>query len=1003
MVPKRRRESAAPPLSESHALALLRLLDEPGAETAISTVKDLRRLQTVQASNVSPELLSDLSAAYYVLAQRGNRPADLMHALEAVEEALEMQPDQTAALFNQGLICEALSARICALRAWNRYLAQDPDSSWGQEAADRRDRLLRSRRDEDGPTIREAIRAAAIASDDAHLTELLSSHRREAAKWIEEDLLPSGTAKAIAGPSHRYPFELRLAETLASTLERLGGDPLPAAAVRAALRELQASDPKEKLLLASGLQHFAEGTSLDSLALYDRAEAHYRKAKGDLDASGNPLALRASAALASCLYQRQKPAAALREIELTLKDPGISKFPGLRGQLVYIRGSIYLFEDQRFLALRDYRDALAAFERLGDRLEVNVLRARIAELLLFLGQEEKGWRELYRGLPALNDRATTQRFFVHTVLTRAAAGLGCALAAYRIDHEDPDGDKPLKPDEVILDQLRRANTLVSVGRVAEAGIRARQARTQIEGIEDFQRSDLLMHLEDLEGRLALPHDPAAAARHFDLAIEICRKTGAESHLVRLYEQYARALLASGRREEAKRILAQAVARVDSGWKRDFASPRRTEDEIWPADSDPRQVPIDELVDLLATDGQVQIAFEVSEMGRARELLDSLATGGWSVPAEKAEVTFRAKPLKAKAIQKLLRPRQTLIAFSLLEDHTWAWVVDQGNLFGLRLDVSRAQLRSWLSELAAIREDGKPDDQLKAVLAAIYDRLISPWLERVSPVSPLVFVPDEDLHSVPFAALFDRTAKRYLIEDHPIAIAPSATLFGYANLRDTTMEKSKVPRVLAVGNPTFDREVFVGLEPLPSAESEAKGVAALYPRRVILLGSQATPKRMLAAAQDATVVHFAGHAVTFGAASFLLLSADETSESGALLARQLLQAELRKTRLIFLSACSSAGGRPLGAQGVSDLVRPLLGAGIPAVVGTLWSVDDATTTRLAIDFHRSLLAGFGAAEALRLAQLNFLQGDNALLRSARVWAGFELIGTAHLFPEKREIP
>jgi CHAT domain-containing protein len=84
---------------------------------------------------------------------------------------------------------------------------------------------------------------------------------------------------------------------------------------------------------------------------------------------------------------------------------------------------------------------------------------------------------------------------------------------------------------------------------------------------------------------------------------------------------------------------------------------------------------------------------------------------------------------------------------------------------------------------------------------------------------------------------------------------------------------------------------------------------------------------------------------------------------------------------------------VGPEGVAPLVRPLIGAGIPAVIGSLWDVDDATATELLVSFHRCYQRGSDAADALREAQLQLLHSSNAGYRSALAWAPFELIGNA----------
>ena len=57
--------------------------------------------------------------------------------------------------------------------------------------------------------------------------------------------------------------------------------------------------------------------------------------------------------------------------------------------------------------------------------------------------------------------------------------------------------------------------------------------------------------------------------------------------------------------------------------------------------------------------------------------------------------------------------------------------------------------------------------------------------------------------------------------------------------------------------------------------------------------------------------------------------------------------------------------------VVGLTRAIIYAGSPAVLSTLWSVDDVATGDLMAAFYRNILAGKAKAAALREAQVSFL--------------------------------
>ena len=147
------------------------------------------------------------------------------------------------------------------------------------------------------------------------------------------------------------------------------------------------------------------------------------------------------------------------------------------------------------------------------------------------------------------------------------------------------------------------------------------------------------------------------------------------------------------------------------------------------------------------------------------------------------------------------------------------------------------------------------------------------------------------------------------------------------------------------------------------------------------------------------MHFAGHAIVnpWQPWRSLLLFAKSEEHSGVLDAEELVtRLKLDRTRLVVLAACSSAGGLPVGPEGVAPLVRPLIAAGVPAVIGSLWDVGDATAEELLVSFHRRYEQEGDAAEALRSAQLEMLGSGNPGLRPVLAWAAFQVIG--HTSPD-----
>lgn len=87
----------------------------------------------------SPELRALAAAAHLArgLDPAAASPGDLVEALERVGRS----PDDLPSLYNRALALEALHCYRLAAEAWERYLARDPGSVWGAEAAGHLERV----------------------------------------------------------------------------------------------------------------------------------------------------------------------------------------------------------------------------------------------------------------------------------------------------------------------------------------------------------------------------------------------------------------------------------------------------------------------------------------------------------------------------------------------------------------------------------------------------------------------------------------------------------------------------------------------------------------------------------------------------------------------------------------------------------------------------------------------------------------------------------------------
>jgi tetratricopeptide (TPR) repeat protein len=118
-------------------------------------------------------------------------------------------------------------------------------------------------------------------------------------------------------------------------------------------------------------------------------------------------------------------------------------------------------------------------------------------------------------------------------------------------------------------------------------------------------------------------------------------------------------------------------------------------------------------------------------------------------------------------------------------------------------------------------------------------------------------------------------------------------------------------------------------------------------------------------------------------------------SGHLRATDVLDLQL-DARLVVLSSCSTGAGQILSGEGVLGFSTAFLSAGVPAVLASLWSVDDGATTQFMRRYYGFLAEGQDCARALTSTQ-DVLRAQPET-RHPYYWAGFVLVGEGTIQPQ-----
>jgi CHAT domain-containing protein len=396
-----------------------------------------------------------------------------------------------------------------------------------------------------------------------------------------------------------------------------------------------------------------------------------------------------------------------------------------------------------------------------------------------------------------------------------------------------------------------------------------------------------------------------------------------------------------------------------------------------------------------------------QLSEARSERASFADGVRAWSQRRQGIRHQADAGRILEHGKRLPPGTVAVEYFLGDSVLHIFVISRDTAGGARVvarenHVDRATVERTVDDFLRMLSDS--DLRVESAARKVYDILIKPVADEISAARALLIVPDDFIWSVPFAALVDHRG-RFLVEQHAIVYAPSVT--AYAAIADSRARRPAAASLLAVGNPALNggsatassHRDDTALASIREAELEAKAVGALYDPRttVVLTRQQATEGRSREALSQATIAHFATHAILDDNSpmySYLMLADDQDAASdGRLESWEVAQLNLNAD-LVVLSACETARGRVGGGEGVLGLAWSFLLAGAHSVVATQWKVASHSTAELMIAFHRSLRAEKGSpalqkALSLREAQLHLLR--SAQTRHPFHWAPFVLLG------------
>ncbi|MGL5080111.1 MAG: CHAT domain-containing protein [Microcoleaceae cyanobacterium] len=364
--------------------------------------------------------------------------------------------------------------------------------------------------------------------------------------------------------------------------------------------------------------------------------------------------------------------------------------------------------------------------------------------------------------------------------------------------------------------------------------------------------------------------------------------------------------------------------------------------------------------------------------RARQVIEGLQLA-------ELDNFFRDACLEAKPqLIDEIDPEAVVIYGIILDDRLEVIAsLPDAQLVHYRTTLSKLELTKVLRQLRIQLQKPYAYQEIQQLSQQVYRWLIQPVESQFTGDETLVFVLDGELRNIPMAALYD--GKNYLIEKHPIAIEPGLQLVDPKLM-------SRPLKILSAGlvdpPPAFQAQFST----LPNVPEELRKIQTIGVETKQLLNEAFSLPALTAQINSAPfqIVHLATHGqFSSQAEKTFILASDGPINIIQLdtLFRSREQNQTQAIDLLVLSACETAPGDNRAVLGLAGMA---VRAGARSTIASLWSLNDASAVEFVGHFYEHLVKGASRAEALRQAQLAFLQ-DRDRYDAPIYWAAYVLVG------------
>ena len=318
--------------------------------------------------------------------------------------------------------------------------------------------------------------------------------------------------------------------------------------------------------------------------------------------------------------------------------------------------------------------------------------------------------------------------------------------------------------------------------------------------------------------------------------------------------------------------------------------------------------------------------------------------------------------KSMAIIEMFFNRNRLVVF-IVNGHTgnisFAFVDELEMIFESTTEMwSRYNNFRKAQGMEKKRAKEKWESCLDSILKLLYRKIFLKLEPHLKGINKIKFIPYSFFHLLPLHAMYtEKNSHRiYLMDDYEVSYAPSIKILKICNERK---RDPPGPAFIAWSNPN-------GLEELLFAKQECAAICNLF--RESQIQNQATWEHIVHGCKNARYFHHIGHAHP-GA---LILHDPENAELSKehFVPQIFKELDLSKSYMVTLSACEAGLSQIKGSfsEELIGISTGLLNRGAPAVISSLWMVENRFTRALMEIFYKNIRNGMGRVKALKDAQL-----------------------------------